>query len=172
MTELVAPRKNKLSRRKKAKAKQTLNKAFLTVLSEIEKDTFLRNHLVSQKKAKGKIAVGSYIIVRNKNNMFDIYKKNMKNLIHKDIMVFDAAMAIVESLNMKNQKSAKMVIEVEEEYARNYMEMLHFQNAYNHARENDDESLSIFEDRYDIAKNKAKIAREKLRRFRTTGKTQ
>ena len=49
-----APKRSKLSRRKKAKARQTLNKAFMTVLSELENDTFLKNHLVSERKAKNK----------------------------------------------------------------------------------------------------------------------
>ena len=172
MVALAVQRKNKLSRRKKAKARQTLNKAFLTVLSEIEKDTFLRNHLVSERKAKDKIAIGSYIIVKNKQGMFDIYKKNMKNRVHQDIMVFDAAMAIVESLNMRNTASTKMVLEVEEEYARNYMEMLHFENAYKHALKTGDDNAAVFEDRYVIAKFRAKTAREKLRGFRTAGKNQ
>lgn len=162
--------RNKLSRRKKAKAKQTLNKAFLTVMSEIENDTFLLNHLFLQKGAKNRIAVGAYIITKNKCGMFNIYRKNLDTLVHENIMVFDAAMAIVESLNMKNEESVKRVLEVEEEYARNYMEMLHFKNAYNHAKKNDDASLGIFEDRYDIAKYRAGIAREKLRGFRTAGK--
>lgn len=162
--------RNKLSRRKTAKAKQTLNKAFLTVMSEIENDTFLRNHLFLQKGTKNKIAVGLYIITKNKDEMYNIYKKNMNNLVHENIMVFDAAMAIVESLNMKNENSAKMILEIEEEYARNYMEMMHFKNAYNHAKNQEDNSLGIFEDRYDIAKYRAKAAREKLRGFRTAGK--
>ncbi len=162
--------RNKLSRRKKAKAKQTLNKAFLTVMSEIENDRFLRNHLFLQKGTKNKIAVGLYIITKNKDEMYNIYKKNMSNLVHENIMVFDAAMAIVESLNMKNENSANSILEVEEEFARNYMEMMHFKNAYNHAKDHGDNSLGIFEDRYDIAKYRAQAAREKLRGFRTAGK--
>ena len=165
-----AATRNKLSRRKKAKAKQTLNKAFLTVMSEIENDTFLRNHLFLQKRTKNKIAVGSYIITKNKDEMYNIYKKNMSNLIHENIMVFDAAMAIVEALNMKNETSAKHILEIEEEYARNYMEMMHFKNAYNHAKDHEDNSLGIFEDRYDIAKYRAKAARELLRGFNAAGK--
>lgn len=161
--------KNKLSRRKKAKARQTLNKAFMTVISEIENDTFLRNHLFLQKGTKNKIAIGNYIIAKNKNGMFDIYKKNMKNLKHKDIMVFDAAMAIVESLNMNNERSAQMVIEVEDEFARNYMDMLHFKNAYNHSIK-EGEDAGVFEDRYIIAKYKAINARDKLKGFRTAVK--
>ena len=172
MTDSVAPKRNKLSRRKKAKAKQTLNKAFMTVLSDIETDTFLRSQLVSEKKAKDKIAVGSYLIVKNKQGMFDIYKKNMKNLVHKDIMLFDAAMSIVELLNVKKEAAAKKVLEMEEEYAKNYMEMLHFENAYRNAIKADDSSAEVFEDRYIIAKYRAKSAREKLRRSRTAGKTQ
>lgn len=172
MTDSVARKRNKLSRRKKAKAKQTLNKAFLTVLSEIETDTFLRSQLVSEKKAKGKIAVGSYLIVKNKQGMFDIYKKNMNNLVHKDIMLFDAAMSIVELLNANKETLAKKVVEMEDEYARNYMEMLHFENAYQNAIKADDSSAEVFEDRYTIAKYRAKSAREKLLRSRTAGKTQ
>lgn len=172
MTESVAPRKNKLSRRKKAKAKQTLNKAFLTVLSEIENDTFLKNHLVSERKAKDKLAVGSYIIVKNKGGLFDIYKKNMRNLVHKDIMVFDAALAVVEALNMKREKSAQKILEVECEYANNYMEMLHFKNAFNNALKTGEDNAGVFEDRYVIAKYRARNAREQLRGFTTAGKTQ
>ena len=168
----AATKKNKLSRRKKAKAKQTLNKAFLTIIDEIENDTFLRNHLVSEKKAKDKIAVGSYLIARNKDGMFNIYKKNMRNLVHKDIMVFDAAIAVVESLNMENKNAVEKVLEVEAEYANNYMEMLHFKNAFDHAIKVDDVNAWVFEDRYILAKSKAKVAREKLRGFRTAGKTQ
>ena len=163
-------RKNKLSRRKKAKAKQTLNKAFMTVISEIENDVFLRNHLFLKKGANGNLAVGNYIIAKNKNGMFDIYKKNMKNLKHKDIMVFDAAMAIVESLNMNNKRGARQIIEVENEYAHNYMEMLHFKNAYKHSIKMKDDNADIFANRYIIAKYKAIDARDKLRGFRTAVK--
>ena len=169
MASAVA-KSNKLSRRKRAKAKQTLNKAFLTVVSSIETDTFLRNHLFTQKAAKNKIAVGLYIIVKNDDNMFDIYKKNMDNIVHKNIMLFDAAMAIVESYNMKNSASVKRVLEVEEEYARNYMEMRHFDNAYRNAVKKNDETAGVFEDRYIIAKYRARHARELLRGFRTAGK--
>jgi hypothetical protein len=144
----------------------------MTVLSELENDTFLRNHLVSERKAKNKLAVGAYIIVKNEKKMYDIYKKNMKNLVHKDIMVFDAALAIVEALNMKREKSAQIILEVESEYANNYMEMLHFENAYNNALKTGEDNAGIFEDRYVIAKYRAKTAREKLRRFTTAGKTQ
>ena len=162
--------KNKLSRRKKAKARQTLHKAVWAVMSEIENDTFLRNHLFLQKGTKNKIAIGNYIIAKNKDSMFDIYKKNMQNLKHKNIMVFDAAIAIVESLNMNNKKSVQMILEVEDEFARNYMEMLHFKNAYTHAIEMNDNSAEIFENRYTIAKYKATDARDKLRGFRTAVK--
>lgn len=170
MTVSGAVKKNKLSRRKTAKAKQTLNKAVLTVVSGIEKDTFLRNHLFTQKAAKNKIAVGLYIIAKNRESMFNIYKKNMSNLVHKNIMLFDAAMAIVEAYNMKNEISVKRILEVEEEYANNYMEMRHFENAYRNAIKTKGNNAAVFEDRYVIALYRARKARELLKGFRTAGK--
>lgn len=170
MTELAETRKNKLSRRKKAKARQSLNKAFLTVLSEIEHDTFLRSHLFSQRAAKDKLIVGAYIIVKNKDKMFDVYKKNMRNLEYKDIMLFDAAIALVEALNMNNQLSVKKVVETEKEYAKNYMETVYFKNAYNYAVKEENDNAEVFEDRYIIAKRRAEAARNQLRGFRTVGK--
>jgi hypothetical protein len=158
--ESVEARKNKLSRRKKAKAKDTLYKAFATVVSEIDSDGFLRNHLFLEKSASGRLAVGGYIIVKTDNGWYDVYKKNMSNRVYKDLFIFDAAMAVVESLNAGHEERVKLILAAEEQFANNYTEMQIFRNAY----KNDHEP--VFEDRYIIVKHRARMALKEIRKFR------
>ena len=170
MQASVAAKKNKLSRRKKAKAKNTLRRAFFSVVNEIDNDAFLRNHLFSSKIAKNKIAVGGYIIVKTDDARFNVYKKNFQNLVYENVYIFDAAMAIVESLNAGYDERVKLILEAEEQYANNYTEMQIFKNAYRNAIETDPSNAHVFEDRYAIVKNRARIALEEIRKFRIGGK--
>lgn len=170
-TGLVETKKNKLSRRKKAKARDTLNTAVFNVVKEIKDDTFLRSHLFSHKAARNKLVVGAYIIVKTKDERFNIYKKNLENLTYENLFLFDAAMALVESLNIKNDKRTTVILETEKEYAHYYTEMQFFQQAYNNAVKEGQDNEWAFEDRYIIAKNSAKNARDKLAGFRTSGKS-
>ena len=171
MKASAGAKKNKLSRRKKAKAKTTLKKAFFSVMSEIDNDAFLRNHLFLAKAAKNKLVVGGYIIVKTKNALFDVYKKDLNNLVFKQVFIFDAAMAIVESLNAGHDKRVEVILRAEEEYANNYTEMQIFKNAYKNALETDPDNAHVFEDRFSIVKNRARIALEEIRKFRIAGKS-
>jgi hypothetical protein len=171
VTGSAVAKKNKLSRRKKAKAKDTLNKAVFSVVKEIKDDTFLRSHLFSHKVAKDKLVVGAYIIVKTNNDCFDIFKKNLDSLVYKDVFLFDTAMALVESLNIKNDTRTAIILETEQEYTHYYTEMQFFKQAYNNAVKEGQGNQWAFEDRYMIVKYKAEIARDKLAGFRTSGKS-
>lgn len=171
MTASAGRRKtNKLSRRKKAKAKNTLHKAIFTIMNEIDNDAFLRNHLFSSKVAKNKLVVGGYIIVKTEDARFNVYKKDLKNLVYENVFIFDAAMAIVESLNAGYTDRVKEILEAEEQYANNYTEMQIFKNAYKNAIETDPGNEHVFEDRYIIVKNRARVALKEIRKFRIGGK--
>ena len=165
-----ATRKHKLSRRNKAKAKNTLRRAFFSVVNEIDNDAFLRNHLFTSKVAKNKLVVGGYIVVKTKTACFNVYKKNLQNLIHEEVFIFDAAMAIVESLNAGYADRVEAILEAEEQYANNYTEMQIFKNAYRKTIETSPDDAHVFEDRYAIVKNRARIALEEIRKFRIGGK--
>ena len=169
MKGLVEARKNKISRRKKAKARDTLRKAFASVVSEIDNDAFLRNHLFLGKTSKDKLIIGGYIVVKTENDWFDIYKKNMSNLLYKDVFIFDAAMAIVESLNTGRDKHVAEILEAEKRLANNYMDMQIFRNAYKNALETNSDDAHIFEDRYLIVKSRARTALRDIRKFRIAG---
>lgn len=165
-----ARKTNKLSRRKKAKAKTTLKKAFFLVINEIDNDSFLRNHLFLAKTAKNKLVVGGYIIVKTKDAYFNVYKKDLDNLIYKNIFIFDAAMAIVEALNTGYEKRVEIILEAEKAYANNYMEMQIFKTAYKNAVKTDIGNAHVFEDRYMIVKNRARLALKEIRKFRIADK--
>lgn len=165
-----AAAKNKLSRRKKAKAKNTLRRAVYSVVDQVGDDAFLRNHLFSSKVAKNKIVVGGYIVVKTDDERFNVYKKNLNNLVYENVYIFDAAMAIVESLNAGHNERIELILKAEDEYANNYTEMQIFKNAYKNAIESDPENAYVFQDRFIIVKNRAKLALAEIQKFRIGGK--
>ena len=169
MTELVVAERNKLSRRKKARAKRTLHQAFVRVLSEIDRDQFLRSHLFLNKPSKDKLIVGGYIVTKH-DDVYNVYKKNLDNLLYENLYSFDAAMAIAESLNSKLEERVKEVVEIENDYADAYNDMMIFKNQYKFAIEKKTGNAAVFEDRYVLASERARRALMKLKRFRIAGK--
>ena len=166
MTESGATERNKLSRRKKARAKRTLHKAFEGVLSEIDSDQFLRSHLFLNRPHKNKLVVGGYIVVKQDNSTYNVYKKNMQNLLYEKLYSFDAAMAIAESLNAGKNSNVAKILREEEIYMQAYNDIIIYRYQYNAAIQNKSGNEAILEDRYILAVEKAKAAHRNLRRFR------
>lgn len=171
MSASVAPEKNKLSRRKKARAKKTLNKAFVRVMSEIENDQFLRSHLFLNKPEKNKLVIGGYVVVKNENELYDVYKKKSNNLLYENLYCFDAAMAIVESFNAGYPKRVEEILDLERDYMNNRNDMKIFKYHYELSLKGEERNNAwIYEDRYLIATNRARIALEEIKRFRIAGR--
>lgn len=150
----------KLSRRNRARAKKTLEHVFDTVVTNIETDPFLRNHLFLKKADKNRIRVGPYTISKNNLNMFDVMKNN--EMLYTNLYVFDAAMAIVETLNANRVRFLQDIIDAEKEYAHNIDEMRFFK----HMITTNTESNPVFEDRYREVKDRAEHALERIKKFR------
>lgn len=166
MTDSAVAEKNKLSRRKKARAKRTLNKALVTVVNEIEADQFLRSHLFLNRPAKDKLVVGGYIVTKEGDELYNVYKKNLKNLLYKDLYSFDAAMSIAESLNAKNERRAKEVAELEIEYAKHRNDMRIYKLRYNETVKTNPDDAWVYEDRFVISSHRAKKVLREIKRFR------
>lgn len=164
------PSKNKLSRRKKARAKKTLHTAITAMFDELKTDTLLRNYLFLERPTKNTLVIGAHIIVKTEDGHYNIYRKNLDQLIYENVFTFDAALALVESLNVQDHKKLAKILEVEQEYVNYFMEVRHFKNAYDNAVRNKTGNEGVFQDRYAIAKNKANIALDVLRSYRTGGK--
>ena len=157
---MVETKKPKLSRRKKAKAKRTLETAFNTIITNIGTDPFLRNHLFLQKAKNGEITVGHLRIVRNENGFYDVYDR--RELAHKNLYVFDAAMALVENLNMGKHRFIPMILEAEETYAKNVNDLRFFK----HMIDTNSENKEIYQHRYRLVKQRADAALEAIKKFR------
>lgn len=169
MTESVAPKSNKLSRRSKARAKKTLHKAFYGVMSEIEHDPFLRSHLFLNRPTKNKLIVGGYIVTKEDDHLYNVYKKNLQHLLYENLYSFDAAMAIAESLNAGLKQRVKLIVAAEEEYAKHYNDLMSYKRRYNTAN-SDEVNVWAYEDRYVISSVRARKALQEIKRFRIAGK--
>ena len=166
MTDSAAAERSKLSRRKKSKAKRTLHKALVTVMDEIEGDPFLRSHLFLNRPDKTRLIVGGYIVEKIDDELYNVYKKNMSHLVYENLYSFDAAMAIAEWLNNKNERRVKQVVEAEAEYAKHRNDMRTYKLMYNKYIDTDPDNAWVYEDRYMIASYRARKALQEVKRFR------
>ena len=157
----VAPRNPKLSRRKRAKAKKTLESVLDTVVTNIGTDPFLRNHLFLARADKNRLSIGNYTIVKNDADLFDIINKQSEK-VYSNLYVFDAALAIVESLNSNRQRFIADILKAEEEYSRNVNEM----RGFKHMILMNTENKSVFEHRYIEVKDRAQHALDTIKKFR------
>ena len=156
----VETKKTKLSRRKKARAKRTLETAFDSIVTNVQSDPFFRNHLFLKKAKNGEITVGNYRVVRNENGFYDVYNRN--ELAHKNLYVFDAAIALVENLNTEKHRFIPIILEAEEAYAKNVNDMRFFKHMINANTENKE----IYEHRYYTVKQRADANLETIKKFR------
>jgi len=161
MKDSAEIKSRKLSRRKKAKARRSLATVIGRVIADIDGDPFLRNHLFLSRSDDGKLTVGSYVIVHNEHRLFDVYNKQ-GNILHKNLYVFDAAMAITECLNSKRERFIPEILELEETYARNVNDVKLFRYMMGLKTEGKD----IYEDRYVIVKQRAEKALQGIKKFR------
>jgi hypothetical protein len=166
VTDSAAAEKNKLSRRKKARAKRTLHKALVTVLSEVEHDPFLRSHLFLNRPDKDKLVVGKYIVTKVGDELYNVYKKNLTNLLYENLYSFDAAMAIAEALNADNEQRAKQIVEAEAEYAKHRNDMRIYKLRYTETLKTNPDDAWVYEDRYIISSYRARKALQEVKRFR------
>jgi len=164
---LAEPKKTKLSRRQKIKAQRSLEKVVNIVVEDIRHDQFLRNHLFLEKPDQDTLRVGVYTVKRE-NEMYNFYKHNY--MIHSKIYAFDAAMAIVEALNIRHKDRAQEILGYESAYARNMNDMRFFQHSYAAAIESDPETAEIYATRYNEVKGRAEQALKKIRSFRLVRK--
>ncbi len=111
--------------------------------------------------------MGDYVIVKTDENLYNITKLGGENLpLFKDLCSHDAALAIVESLNVKAHNRVLDIIKLEETYYRNHKDMVFFERAYKRALEQNSADRFIYADRYEVVKTRAELALKEIRRFR------
>jgi hypothetical protein len=161
---MQSEKRNKLSRRKKAKAKQTLERAVNSIVTDLEKDALLRNRLFLKKPSEDKVIVGQFMVTKTEQGHFDVFHKG--KALYRGLYAFDAAMAIVESLNANRKAQVLEVLRLEEDYCKNYLDMQWFKRAITRLKTTDRDHAAIYEDRYMVVKHRAMLALENIKRFR------
>lgn len=155
---------NKLSRRKKAKARNTLETIVNNIVSDLDHDPVLRNSLFSKKTAPNRLVVGDYVVVKTDDTLYDIIKAG--KALFKNLYSHDAALAIVEALNVKATNRVPEILKQEEIYYRNCKDMEFFKRAYERNATAKSADRFIYADRYEVVKTRAELALKEIKRFR------
>jgi hypothetical protein len=161
---LVEAESNKLSRRKKAKARNALETVINNIVAEIDHDPVLRNSLFSKKTAPNRLVVGDYVVVKTSDTLYDILREGKP--IFKDLYSHDAALAIVEALNVKATNRVPDILKQEEIYYRNCKDMEFFKRAFERNAAAKSTDRFIYADRYEVVKTRAELALKEIKRFR------
>lgn len=115
---------------------------------------------------KKTVLVGNTIINKNKNGLYDIVSPD-KRIIYKDIVVFDVATIIAQRHATKEFRAIEKVIDLENKYTKYCSDMLHYLNCMKSARSKKDyDTLSILEDKFQIADLRAKKLKAEISLFK------
>jgi hypothetical protein len=116
--------------------------------------------------SKSGIWVGNTIVKRNKNGFYDIFSLN-KDILFKNILVFDVATIIAQRYTSGEFKTLKKVLDLESTYAKHHTDMLHYLHCIRAARKRDDyNSMAILEDKFQISEMRAKRTRDSITFFK------
>ena len=129
--------------------KKLSNVVEMTALSAIKKS-------IPLKFSDKSILVGSLIINKNENNCYDVLNSD-KNILFKDIISADIAVIIAQKYNSRNFSTIDKILDLEKNYAKYHLDMLHYLNCMKISKKKKNyERLSILEDKFRIAENRAK----------------
>lgn len=131
--------------------------------NHLEDDPVLRNYLFLSKENSNSIKLGKYKIVKSSRETYDIIFADTNKIVYKDIYLFDAAMALVENMNLKRKHYVDEIVKLEQSYCNYYNELLHLDYSI---KQNSGDVAAIFENRYELAKIRLEKTAEKIRRFR------
>lgn len=151
-------------RRNKHLLLKSFNKTMESIVGNLNDDPILLNYLSFEKNDDNTLTLGRYKVIRTDRKTYNIVSLKTNNTIHKDIYSFDAAMALVENMNVSNRKHfVEQIVKEEQSYCNYYNELLHIEHTLKTA---DSEVAHILENRYELAKSRLEKSAERIRRFR------
>lgn len=111
------------------------------------------------KKINNKLKIGKFIVTRKKTGTYDISEKSGE-VLYSDLYCADAAITIVECLIHNNIPAIKRVLTAEHEYYKQYLNVVQMKRAL------EKKYSPIYEDRYELAKERLSNALYKIRCIR------
>lgn len=140
--------------------KNKLLKNIEDTVSKAVTDTTVSAYLLTQKKTN-RFVIGKYVINKNMYNMYSISEQSGA-VLYENLYCVDAVLALVECLIMNNIPALRKVLTIEHEYCKQYLNMTYMKRAI------ENKYSTVFEDRYELAKERLSNAQHKLRSIRKT----
>lgn len=110
--------------------------------------------------------VGNTVIKKNSNGFYDIFSLG-KELLFKDISVFDIATIISQRYTSGEFKTVEKVLKLENEYAKYHTNMLHYLHCMKGAKKRRDyTTMAILEDKFQISEIRAKTTKNNIAIFK------
>lgn len=125
-------------------------------LERAVKSSHVKNFLLAHKPSSQHLIIGKYCIVRHQDQTFSVID-HTKKVIHSNLYLFGAALAIVENLNCDHTHFVEQVVDLEKRYCQLYTELELLKRA---AQNN-----SCLWPRVDIIKEKLASIKRQIHRF-------
>jgi hypothetical protein len=112
-----------------------------------------------------KQVINNLTVEIDNNGFYSI--NNTSQIIYKNITLLDSAIIIAQRYNKKQNNIINDVIELDKEYSKYCIEMIHYFRCYKrYKKSNDSQRMYILEDRYQLAYQNASMVKQKILRYR------
>ncbi len=129
-------------------------------ISQVIIDTTASAYLLA-KKHSTQFAVGKYVINKKNNGLYSI-KDQANTILYDDLYCVDAVFGLVECLLLNNMPRIRKILAFECEYSKQYTDMIYMKRAI------ENKYSAVFENRYELAKERLANAHYKIKRLRKT----
>lgn len=119
--------------------------------------------------SKSEMWVGSACIKKNSSGCYDVTSLD-NNMLFENIIVFDIATIIAQRYSKKEFKTIEKVLVLENKYAKHHNDMMHYLHCMKGAKKRKDfVTVSILEDKFQIAEIRAKSIKNDITIFKRVG---
>lgn len=146
-----------------------------TLLEEAQTNQVAKEALITVPTDKG-ARIGQYEIrtrvlesIKGAKKLYDVYSKSGNYLIAKDLMLYEAAYALVKALNtgkLINDPIVKRILQLEEHFCTHRSDAARFRKRHGTAAQNNDQvNMDIYEAKYQNARTNALGVRHELKKI-------
>ena len=116
--------------------------------------------------SKKSTLIGNTFVDKNENGLYDVLTFT-RNLLYKDISVFDVAVTVAQRYNENQTGTIRQILFLDERFSKYRTDMQHYLHCMKGAQKKRDiERMSILEDKFQVAEQLAKNTRDRLSNFK------
>ena len=140
------------------------------LLEKLDRATDRGAHLAINKSMPIQISkkitmIGNTIIEKSENGLFNIISN--KNVIYRNISIFDIAVIIAQRYNSGESATINKVLALEERFSKHHNDMIHYLECLKGAKKrHDTHRMAILEDKFQVAESLARSIRDDISIFK------